>query len=64
VEAAPNADGAREAGQKVRAQSIFLCIALDILYHGENGENAALFAGILMGNWPVVKLCKGRAGCR
>jgi len=59
---APNADGATAAGERVRAQSVFLYIAIDILYHGENGENASLFAGILKGNWPVVKLCGGRAG--
>jgi len=39
---APNADGATAAGERVRAQSVFLYIAIDILYHGENGENAAI----------------------
>jgi hypothetical protein len=58
---APNADGAKKAKQRFRAQSVFLCIAIDILYHGENGQNAAL-GGILSGQLAGRETLQVRAG--
>ena len=46
--------------ERLLAENLFLCIAWNVSFPNRDLQKRQIRASILIGNWPVVKLCKAR----
>jgi hypothetical protein len=46
--------------ERLLAENLFLCIAWNVSFPNRELQKCQIRASILIGTWPVVKLCKVR----